>query len=94
MENRKRVASEFRIKAKEKGITFWRVHDCYMCGYSCGYLIDGDQVSYDSGCDCVRYGPVIRPASFDSIASNYNMQTNLKVIENMDKFWGFDMTTS
>lgn len=55
---------------------FWKVHDCSMCGYPCGYLFNDDEVAYDSGCDCVRYSPVIQPRTYADVANQINMQND------------------
>ncbi|KKL54891.1 hypothetical protein LCGC14_2260870 [marine sediment metagenome] len=83
-----RKAEDFKKQAKKKKITRWGIHNCSGCGYACGYLINGDKVKYDSGCDCTTYNQ-IRESNWQSIADQYNMQTNKDVIKEMDKFWGF-----
>ncbi len=35
------------------------IHPCSLCQYPCGFLVRGDKLFYDTGCDCVNYGPVI-----------------------------------
>jgi len=91
----KRNAKEFEQKAKEKGITKWNMHDCSICGYKCGYIIRGDKVTYDPGCDCVN-GPE-RESSWDHLADHYNRNQRennehieQKFIDEMDEFWGFN----
>lgn len=79
---------DFKKQAKEKDIKRWNIHDCSMCGYQCGYIIRDNGVFYDSGCGC-SHGP-LRESSFEEIAEHYNMQSNKKVIKEMDKFWGFN----
>lgn len=85
-----RTVEEFKKQAKLKNITKVWVHDCSICKYPCGYIINNDAtVTYDSGCDCVSYHGY-RPSSFDEVASFYNIQTDEKVIQEMDEFWGFE----
>jgi hypothetical protein len=31
------------------------IHTCSICGYRCSFYFKGDQLGYDSGCDCT-YG--------------------------------------
>lgn len=83
-----RTAEEFRAQAKERGITKWVVHHCSICNYECGYVIQGDDVFYDSGCNCVRMTPLQR-RSWEDLAFFYNIQKNENVIAQMDKLWGF-----
>lgn len=54
------------------------VHNCSFCGYPCGYLVRDGKVYYDSGCDCVTYGPNIQPRDDNDLLNFIN--TN-----NMDK---------
>lgn len=56
---------------------FWKVSDCSMCGYPCGYIFrDDGAVEYDSGCYCVTYCPNITPRDFADVASQINMQND------------------
>jgi len=84
-----KIVEDFKRQAKEKNITRWNIHDCYMCGYQCGYIIRGDKVFYDSGCDCTGGSP-LQIRSWEDLTGFYNMQNSKKYINEMDKFWGFD----
>ena len=88
MENK--TAEDFKKQAKIKGIKRWGIHNCSMCGYRCGYIFsnDGENVDYDSGCNCVTYHN-IEPRDWDNVASQYNMQEHPEVIKEMDEYWGF-----
>jgi hypothetical protein len=56
---------------------FWRLHNCSMCRYPCGYIFDEKgEVSYDSGCYCVRSMPPHRPSDFQDVANQINMQND------------------
>lgn len=56
---------------------FWKVHNCSMCGYPCGYHFrECGVVEYDSGCDCVRYGPEITLRDYEDVAHQINMQND------------------
>lgn len=83
-----KTVQDFKTAAKEKNITRWNIHDCSICGYVCGYIIQGDQVYYDSGCDCIGRENV-QPRSWHDIVEHYNMQTSEKYIKEMNAFWGF-----
>lgn len=97
-----RTAHEFREKAMEKSITRWNIHECSMCGYPCGYVIEGDSVGYDSGCGCMWGG--IQPSSWGGIADHYNRNAGAgdaqerykrnplfgEVVNEMNMFWGFE----
>ena len=86
---RKRTGADFRAAAEKHGITRWQIHDCSICDYPCGYLFRGDEVFYDSGCDCVTYRSDLHPRSWEDVAEQYNMQSHPAVIEAYDTFWYF-----
>lgn len=48
------------------------IHDCSLCGYPCGYLSDGDNLFYDSGCYCVSYSPNVRGRSWHELDDYFN----------------------
>ena len=83
----KKKIEDFKKQAKEKNITRWNIHTCSMCGYQCGFIIQGDKLYYDNGCYCSMNPPTSRDWQY--LANHYNMQENKKVIKEMDKFWGF-----
>jgi len=84
-----RTAEDFAQRAQELGLIAWRIHDCSMCKYLCGFLFGTDgRVAYDAGCYCVR-SSTLRPSSWEEVASHYNIQENAKLIANYDYFWGF-----
>jgi hypothetical protein len=67
------TSDEVRAITKESRLLFLGIHNCSMCNYPCGYVIDGDVVSYDAGCDCTgRFE--MRPSNFGAIADIHNMQ--------------------
>lgn len=84
-----KTAIDFKNAAIRKEIKRWDIHNCSMCNYACGYVIDNDRVFYDSGCDCTYRGQNLSPRSFEDIADHYNMQSNETVIQRMNEFWGF-----
>ena len=86
-----KTAEDFKKSAIENNIHHWPVHDCSMCRYECGYLFDyqGHEVVYDHGCDCTRrYEKSL--LNWDSVAEQYNMQTNPDVIKKMNEYWRFE----
>lgn len=97
-----KTANDFKQAAREKNITFWGVHNCSMCGYECGYVIQGDYVSYDAGCNCT-YGSGLEPRSWEDLAAAYNLNAGAPDVEERSKkhpafaesvkedreFWGF-----
>lgn len=56
---------------------FWKLHNCSMCGYPCGYHFrESGAVEYDAGCDCVNYGPAITTRDYADVAAQINMQND------------------
>ena len=79
---------EFETQAELKGITFWKSHDCSICGVSVGTEITSGEASYRSACGCGWSEN--HSHGWDKVAERYNRQTNEKVISDMNDFWGFD----
>lgn len=67
----KRTKEELMKQIKEHDIKRWTIHNCSMCGYPCGYLIEGDNIFYDCGCDCVSYRD-IHPSSIEELTADFN----------------------
>ncbi len=82
---------DFKKKAKEKNIRFWKVHNCAFCDYPCGFAIDGNEVSYDSGCDCTN-SRVYEPRTWKDIVEAYN-SVGPEHIKEVNEFWGFGEIT-
>lgn len=90
-----KTADELRAQAKLKDITFYLVHHCSMCNYPCGYVIKGEEVFYDSGCNCVTYNNV-EPRSWEELASTYNLNQpennpdiKQKYLDELNEIWQF-----
>lgn len=78
---------DFERQAKLKNITWWKSHECSICGAPVGTEIVNGQASYRSACGCAwspnhSYG-------WDHVAERYNIQNNPDVIARMNEFWGF-----
>ncbi len=85
-----RAPEEFRLAATLRNIQEWYIRGCSMCDYPLSYYFFtqfGD-VAFDSGCDCVSYKN-IQPKDWNDVARQYNIQTDEKIIEKYDAFWGF-----
>lgn len=67
-----KTPEELKAQAALKGITFYPVHDCSICGVTCGYVIDGDKVGYDSSCNCGAPEFGIQERDWDDLARTYN----------------------
>lgn len=68
------TSDDVKQMVRESGLVWVSFHDCSDCGYPCAYMIDGNQVSYDSGCDCTRGGSSVNQSSFGDVADFHNMQ--------------------
>lgn len=82
-----RKGIEFKKQAELKGITFWESHACSICNVLVGTEIENGEASYRSACGCASSPN--HSHGWDKVAERYNMQTNEKVISDMDDFWGF-----
>lgn len=86
----KKTGDEFKAQAQRYRILEWRMHECSICGYPCGFVFQGDVVKYDSGCNCVSAGLNLQPRAWEAVADHYNLQTNPEYIAEMNTFWHFD----
>lgn len=91
-----KTIEELKAQAAKIGLGFYPVHNCSMCGYPCGYIIEGDRVAYDSGCDCTSYSNV-QPRDWQDLARTYNMnqpENNPKIsqefLEKLNLIWQFE----
>lgn len=66
------TGEQVREAVQKAGLTWVTNHDCSLCGVDVGYVINGDQVFYRSGCGC-SWSPD-RPISWDEVAEFINMQ--------------------
>lgn len=62
------------IKAHTK-VAEWPLRDCSICGSWLRYYFDGDDVGYDSSCDCVSLAGIER-RSWQEVADLINMQND------------------
>jgi hypothetical protein len=92
-----RTADELKQQAQAIGLVFYPVHRCSMCSYQCGYIITGDGVLYDAGCDCLYRPP--EPRDWDHLAYTYNMnqpENNPKIsqgfLDRLNEVWRFPAT--
>ena len=58
----------------EKGIEYVDHHECGICGVMVFYIREGEQLFFNSGCNCSHKGP--EPRSWQSAADWINMQSN------------------
>lgn len=56
------------------GLTRVVAHNCSICGYPCAYIIDGEQLFYDIGCDCTARPSTLEARDWSSASSWINVQ--------------------
>lgn len=90
-----KTAEELKQQAKKIGLKFWLIHNCSICGYPCGYDISGNEVFYDSGCDCVAYDNVVKK-DWEDLAKTYNMNQpennpniSKEYLDELNNIWKF-----
>jgi len=72
------VADEVKTAALAAGITRVEVRPCSMCGYLMAYLIKGEELWYDPGCDCTTRDSYLEPRNWSDAADWINMQSQPK----------------
>ena len=92
-----KTAQELKEQAQKIGLRFWLINICSMCGYRCGYVIDGDNVGYDSGCDCGFGHEPLQLRSWEELAEQYNRnqpENNPKIskeyLDKTEAVWKFN----
>ena len=91
-----KTSEQLKEQAKKIGLEFWKVNSCSMCGYDCGYVIRGENVGYDTGCDCTYGRGGIEPRTWENLAGTYNMnqpENNPKIsaeyLKELNEIWKF-----
>lgn len=86
-----KTAEDFERQVKAKMISSWMLRQCSMCDAPLEFIFDGDDVYYDSNCDCVTYRTIPEERSYQDIANLYNQNIeNVEWIKEINKFFGFD----
>jgi uncharacterized protein YceK len=85
-----KTAEDFEKQVKEKNITSWILRYCSMCDAPLSFLFDGDDVYYDSGCDCVNFRTIPQESSYDELANHYNRNIkNEEYLKEINEYFGF-----
>jgi len=66
------TGEQVKDAVQKAGLTWVDHHDCGICGQMVGYVINGDCISFRSGCGC-SWSPD-RPCSWDEAADHINRQ--------------------
>jgi len=92
-----KTKEELKLQTEKIGLKSWTIHHCSMCNYPCSYLIKGEKVFYDSGCDCVSYNK-IEEKSWEDLAKYYNRnqpennpKISQKYLDELEKVWKFNL---
>jgi len=65
-------------------------HRCGLCNYKTRYVRKGEELYFDSGCDCThRYN--LEPRSWDSAADWINMQSNTEIKTKLAQMFGLQL---
>lgn len=68
------TGEQVRAAVAAAGISKVDHHDCSICGYMTAYIIEGDNIYFDAGCDCSSSGGPPRPETWEHVADWINMQ--------------------
>lgn len=72
-------------------ITYVLHHDCGVCGEWVSYLVQGENLYFDSSCGCVRSH--LRVSSWEDAAEWINMQSNEEAKAEIMKKFGLTPVT-
>lgn len=87
---KEKTAEDFRQQVKEKGIKYWTLRLCSMCDAPLDFIFDGDDVFYDSSCDCVTFRTIPEQRSYQDLANHYNRNIkNEEYLKEINEFFGF-----
>ena len=65
-----KTKEQLKEQAEKIGLKKWEINNCSGCGYSCGYIINGNEVAYDAGCGCTWNPP--EPRSWEDLTETFN----------------------
>lgn len=74
---------EVQAEVEKRGITYWSLRNCSICGSPIGYLFERGEVGFDSNCDCTPYRSPIQLRDYHDVACQFNMQTHPGIAEKM-----------
>ena len=79
------TAAEVQQILAISGVDRIKIRDCSMCGYPLSYIVQGESVMFDPGCDCITRHSGLEPRTFQDIANHYNMQTSAEYKDHLNK---------
>jgi hypothetical protein len=59
------------------------VRKCSLCGSTLSYVTDGENVAFDSNCDCSSHYVPLRQASWNDVVQLLEMQNNDLIRDNI-----------
>lgn len=87
---RNTTAEELKQACHKHKIERVNVRQCSICNGWIGYVISGDSIAFDSGCDCVSYGGWMA-RTWQDAAECVNMQTDFEVKKTLAAKFGVDL---
>jgi len=73
------TAAEVKKAVLAKGIKTIEHHTCAACDCWVNYFVEGENLFFDSSCDCSSSGHGMEPREWQEAADWINMQSNLCV---------------
>lgn len=87
---RNTTADEIKQSCRKHKIERADVRQCSICHAWIGYVITGDNIAFDGGCDCTSYGGWSSRTWHDA-ADFVNIQTNMEVKKRVASKFGVDL---
>jgi hypothetical protein len=85
-----KTAEDFQRQVKEHDIRSWTLRCCSICETALNFIFDGDDVYYDSNCNCVTFRTIPQERTYQDIADIYNKNIeNEDFIEEINDFFEF-----
>lgn len=81
-----RAAEDFKQQAATLAQREWVFRGCSICDCGIRFVFLDGEAFFQPGCECSDTGRSI-PVSWETVAHEYNSQTDPTVIAQMDSFW-------
>lgn len=81
------TAKDVHVKAAQLRHSKWILDECTECDYKIGFIFNGDQVMYDSGCRCDTTANPITVSSWTSVLATIKSFMGTSREEEVRKFW-------
>ena len=86
---------DFEVKQAmiKANITSVFVRECSLCNYPLAYVRDGENIYFDSGCDCTRGGPNYSHRDWSDVSDWINSQVYEDRKNELMKKFGLEVVT-